>query len=36
MLLAELAHARSGDKSGSANIGVIVIRKSDVERVRPR
>jgi hypothetical protein len=34
MLLAELAHARSGDKSGSANIGVIVIRKSDVERVR--
>lgn len=33
MLLAELAHARSGDKSGSANIAVIVTRKTDVQRV---
>jgi hypothetical protein len=33
MLLAELAHARSGDKSGSANIAVVVIRKADVKRV---
>lgn len=33
MLLAQLAHARSGDKSGSANIGVMVIRKADVPRV---
>jgi hypothetical protein len=33
MLLAELAHARSGDKSGSANIGIMVVRKSDVPRV---
>lgn len=34
MLLAELAHARSGDKSGSANIGIVVVRKADVERVK--
>ncbi len=33
MLLAEVAHARSGDKSGSANIAVIVVDPSDVERV---
>ncbi len=33
MLLAELAHARSGDKSGSANIAVIVVRQRDVARV---
>jgi len=33
MLLAELAHARSGDKSGSANIAVIVTRKADMRRV---
>jgi hypothetical protein len=33
MLLAELAHARSGDKSGSANIGIIVVDPKDVGRV---
>lgn len=33
MLLAELAHARSGDKSGSANIGVVVVDRADLARV---
>jgi hypothetical protein len=33
MQLVELAHARSGDKSGSANIGVVVTDPDDFERV---
>jgi hypothetical protein len=33
MLLAELAHARSGDKTGSVNIGVMVIDKANVPLV---
>ena len=28
--LVDVAHARSGDKSGSVNIGVIVTRRADV------
>lgn len=33
MLLKDLAHARSGDKSGSANVGVVVVDLDDVDRV---
>jgi hypothetical protein len=33
VLLRDLAHARSGDKSGSANIGILVTRSADVPRV---
>lgn len=33
MLLKDLAHARSGDKSGSANVGVVVVDPRDVDRV---
>lgn len=32
-LLRDLAHARSGDKTGSANIGVVVVEPEDVGRV---
>jgi hypothetical protein len=33
MLLRDIAHARSGDKSGSVNIGLIVNRRKDADRV---
>ncbi len=33
MQLAEIAHARSGDKTGSSNIAVIARRRADAERI---
>jgi AcrR family transcriptional regulator len=33
ILLGDVAHARSGDKSGSVNIGVIVTRRKDMKRI---
>jgi hypothetical protein len=33
MILADLAHARSGDKTGSVNIGILVVDRENVPLV---